>query len=562
MVASVGDEETDVAQQRGGLEVLAVRLVQMVQVAAGVVQLEREGGGVLEVLTLVGTDVGQMADALVAEIAEVVERRVLRALQGVEEDALSQREVRHDHALDAQLRECLLQQDHSADDDVGPLRIEAVDLEELLHRAGLRDRLDDIGQLGSGELEVAQHSDRFAAALRLDHLRDVEDRARAAHHHLVAPPRELARDRAKVGAHELATFVDTAAAHGLATEEPLGEADGAELEAACVEHPPRTTEHELGAAPSDVDQQHLLVEHRHCLQHAQMNEPCLLHARDHLDLDARLGARPVEEDIPVLRLPHRARRHRVDGRAGDIRDLAEALEGLDATGDGRGLEHLHVARPRAQAHHLLLPVDHLEAVPAERAGDEQMDGVGADVDGGQGGVLSRHAERPRPPRRTCPGTLPQLRAVSSPTTTSSGPLPAPDPRGSPGEATFRPAMRTLRVDESRQAGIVATPARCPLTPRLQPDDLGVTLLETRGRAIRGPDLAVGLQMEQGPCRKAVAEEALHQLGAQLDKGGLLARRVVEPLRQTAAAFAIGTAHQRHEPEHRRRLRFAIAHGCI
>jgi hypothetical protein len=66
-------------------------------------------------------------------------------------------------------------------------------------------------------------------------------------------------------------------------------------------------------------------------------------------------------------------------------------------------------------------------------------------------------------------------------------------------------MRPLRVDECRQAGIVAAPARRTLTPRLQPHYLGMALLEARGRAIRRPDLAVGLQFEQRPSRKAVAQ---------------------------------------------------------
>src|SRR5207237_7592546 len=163
----------------------------------------------------------------------------------------------------------------------------------------------------------------------------------------------------EVRTHELPALVDTVAAHLLATEEPLGEADGAELEAAGLEHPPGPTEHELSAAATDVDQQQLLVEHRHRLEHAEVDEPCLLHARDHLDLDARLGARPFEEDVAVLRLAYRARRNRVARRVRDPRHPAEALERLDATGDGLGLEHLHVARARAQAHHLLPPVDHL-----------------------------------------------------------------------------------------------------------------------------------------------------------------------------------------------------------
>src|SRR5439155_17086790 len=175
------------------------------------------------------------------------------------------------------LREGLLEQDNAAYDDVRPLRIETVHLEELLDCARLRDRLHHVGQIVGGELEVAQHPNGLAAPLRLDHLRDVEDRARAAHNHLVATARQLTRHRAKGGTYELAAFLDTAAAHLLATEEPLGEAARAQLDAAGLEHPTGTTQHQFGAPSSDVDQQQLLVEHGHRLQHAQMDEPRLLH---------------------------------------------------------------------------------------------------------------------------------------------------------------------------------------------------------------------------------------------------------------------------------------------
>jgi len=65
-------------------------------------------------------------------------------------------------------------------------------------------------------------------------------------------------------------------------------------------------------------------------------------------------------------------------------------------------------------------------------------------------------------------------------------------------------MRPLRVDERRQTGIVAFPTRRTLAACLQPHELGVALLETCRGAIRGADPAVALEMEQRPCRQAVA----------------------------------------------------------
>ena len=80
-----------------------------------------------------------------------------------------------------------------------------------------------------------------------------------------------------------------------AGEEAVGQAHGAELEAARGERLAPLADEHLGRAAADVDEQHALVEHRHRLQHAEVDQPRLLGAGDDLDLDARLVAGPVEE---------------------------------------------------------------------------------------------------------------------------------------------------------------------------------------------------------------------------------------------------------------------------
>ena len=65
----------------------------------------------------------------------------------------------------------------------------------------------------------------------------------------------------------------------LAGEEAVGQADGAELEAAGRQHLALLADQHLGDAAADVAQQQALVEHRHGLQHAEVDEAGLLDAR-------------------------------------------------------------------------------------------------------------------------------------------------------------------------------------------------------------------------------------------------------------------------------------------
>ena len=81
-----------------------------------------------------------------------------------------------------------------------------------------------------------------------------------------------------------ASGVDVAAG-----EEAVGEPDGAELEAAGGERLAALADQQLGRAAADVDEEQPPVEHGHRLEHAEVDQPGLLDAGDHLDVDAGLG---------------------------------------------------------------------------------------------------------------------------------------------------------------------------------------------------------------------------------------------------------------------------------
>ena len=209
------------------------------------------------------------------------------------------------------------------------------------------------------------------------------DGARRADRHLEAVPGHLAAVGRQRRAHEPPARRHRARVQPLTGEEAVGQPDRSQLEAAGGEHLSPLADQDLGRAAADVAQEQPAVEHRHGLQHAEVDEAGLLHAGDDLDLDARLLPRRGDELGVVLRLPDRARGDRPDRSAVDVGDLLHAAQRLHAPGDGVGLQSLHVTPAGAEAHHLLLAGDDLEAVLARHPGHDEVEAVGADVDGGE-----------------------------------------------------------------------------------------------------------------------------------------------------------------------------------
>jgi hypothetical protein len=144
---------------------------------------------------------------------------------------------------------------------------------------------------------------------------------------------------------------------------------------------------ELGASATDVDGEVLAVEHGHRLQDAEVDEPCFFDAGDDLDLDARFVPRAPQEVLAVRCLAYGAGCDGDDARVVAVGDLAEAPERLDAAIDRGGIHLGHVARPVPEPDRLLLPGQHVEAAVVPEPGDDEMDRVGADVDGGADRVL-------------------------------------------------------------------------------------------------------------------------------------------------------------------------------
>ena len=114
-----------------------------------------------------------------------------------------------------------------------------------------------------------------------------------------------------------------------------------------------------------------------------MDQAGLFGTRDHLDVDARLVACSVQEDVGVGRLAHGARGDGAQRRAVAVGDAAHPPEAGDAAVDRSRGELLHVAAPVPEPNHLPLPGHGLEAVTGDTPGDHEVEAVRAYVQCGE-----------------------------------------------------------------------------------------------------------------------------------------------------------------------------------
>jgi hypothetical protein len=147
----------------------------------------------------------------------------------------------------------------------------------------------------------------------------------------------------------------------------------------------------LHAAASDVHHQGPLALEVDAVERREIDEPRLLLARDRLRPEADLAPDPVEEVLAVARL--------ADGGGGDRDDLVDVVRRGETPVLGEGFEAaLHRGRgelaPRkregAEADHLLLAVDHAELARPAHLDDDHVQGVAAEIDGGE-----LHGDGPR-----------------------------------------------------------------------------------------------------------------------------------------------------------------------
>ena len=295
VVLGVGQEHPDVAQQRRRFEDLPGVVAEPVSLARRVEELESEARDLGRVRRVLVHQLTEVEDALTPEIGQVVERAAVTAPPRVEQHALAERVVGHDQLGDVELVHHLLEDHGTGEDDVGPAGVEPGELGSGLGVGGCDQLLHQGVELLGGEHEVADRAGPCAGGAQRRHLGQVGDRARGADRHLHVVLADLARERGDRGAHEPPAGIERPGVREVAVEEPAGEADGAELQRSRCQHLASMPHEQLGAAAADVAQQQALLEHRHGLQHAEVDEPRLLHPGDDVHEHTGLVPGPVDE---------------------------------------------------------------------------------------------------------------------------------------------------------------------------------------------------------------------------------------------------------------------------
>ena len=163
VVRGVGDEESDVVEQGCGLEQVACREVEAVDLLEGVEERQRQIGGGLDVGDVLVEDLGHPEHRLAADVAEMAERRLTVAHRHVEQDTLAERRLGHRHRLDGEPVEDLLEQEGAGDDDVDPLVLEAVEAAPVVGVGAGQDVVDHRCGLVARERDAIGGGTRVAA---------------------------------------------------------------------------------------------------------------------------------------------------------------------------------------------------------------------------------------------------------------------------------------------------------------------------------------------------------------------------------------------------------------
>ena len=101
--------------------------------------------------------------------------------------------------------------------------------------------------------------------------------------------RDLAVEVLDEAADMVAARLDGISGDLAAREETVGEAHRPDLQAARRERLAALSDQQFGGSAADIDEEQAAVEHWDGLEHAEVDQPGLLDAGDHLDRHARLA---------------------------------------------------------------------------------------------------------------------------------------------------------------------------------------------------------------------------------------------------------------------------------
>ena len=181
--------------------------------------------------------------------------------------------------------------------------------------------------------------------------------------------------------HPLVECVTVGFRGRIVTNQLGGETPDAERHARRPAEPRGVADHHLDTPSSDVDAQRGCGLEDEAGADRGEDEPSLFQPADDLDLDAGLGLDAVDELAAVRRRADGARRFRDDlVRTERVGELAQAADAGDGAIRGRSRDPALAGNLVAEAEHLLLARDGLERAVGMHVGDEEVEGVGAEVE--------------------------------------------------------------------------------------------------------------------------------------------------------------------------------------
>ena len=381
----VADVDADVVQDGGVLEPLALAIRESVDRARVIEKGDRELRHLVRVLRPEMTPFGQLEDAAAANVRIAIGLGDLLAMTGnvIEDEPLAKGQIAQCDFLRAEAAKNLVEKDGSGDREVRALRLEAGDAQPLLEIQ--RDELfAHAAQRLCRDTPASQRRTCGEPLGSRRHGPEAENRAGRADDAFEAGARNLIQVFAYLCVDVAYELPRVARFEGVCTNEPLGEPDDAELEAAAQFNRRPGAPRDLDAASPYVDDDRNVPRHADPINRCQMDEPGFLRPRDDARAYSDLLGDGLKELAAVFGLPGRARRDRNDlvdaMRFGQTPELRQHLEGRVHR---LGRERLAVQPTGTQTDHFLFAVNDFEGQVRSHLHHDHVDGIRADVDGGE-----------------------------------------------------------------------------------------------------------------------------------------------------------------------------------
>ncbi len=401
VVPLVADVDADVVEQGAELQPFALPIAEPVDAPRLVEDVQRKLGDLPGVLGPVPAALAQLDDAAAPHVRVAVDLADPRAvaLDVVEDETFAEGEVAEREIPRPEAPEYRVEEDDPGHREVGAPRIHPrqlqplgeARLEEPIPKAAKRLQRDPLipelprGTATGGEYHRAEAEDRSGRA---------DDPVEAAPGHLVEVRPHLAR-------HEPGQAPVIVPGERIGPDEAFGKADDARLEALSQLEPPGGPERDLDAAAANVDHDRGGGADVDAVGGGQVDQPGLFRAGNQLDPDARFAGDIRDEVAAVVCLTGGACRRRED--LVDLVRLGQALEPAERVQrrrPRRGGQAAPIEAAGSEPHHVFLAIHDLEREVRTDLDHDHVDGVGADVYGGdahgRGGVAGTACALTRP----------------------------------------------------------------------------------------------------------------------------------------------------------------------